>query len=99
MLVDVCRQCIVFQDGLDLVRCLRAIGDDSEVVIVRVKNRLDPRYDTRASAGYRDVLVNLRMQTPATAALGMAGHVCEVQLLLLPFAEIKVRNLCRRKSK
>ena len=93
LLVDVCRQCIVFQKGQDLVRCLGAIGSDPDVVLMRVKNRLDPLYDAKASAGYRDVLVNLRVETAETARLCVAGHVCEVQLLLLPFAMIKVRRL------
>ena len=94
LLVDICRQCIVFRDGQDLVRCLRAIGDDSEAVLVRIKNRLDPSYNTKASGGYRDVLVNLRIESAETRLLCVAGHVCEVQLLLLPFAEIKVCRLC-----
>ena len=78
------------------MRCLRAISDDPEAVVVRVKNRLDPHYNTRASAGYRDVLVNLRIDTPVTSELCAAGHVCEVQLLLLPFAEIKVCSMGHR---
>ncbi len=90
LLVDVCRQCIVFREGRDLVTCLRAIADDPHVVLARVKNRLDAGYDTAASAGYRDVLVNLRIETDETEGLCVAGHVCEVQLILLPFAEIKV---------
>jgi hypothetical protein len=90
LLVDVCRQCIVFHEGGDLVRCLRAMSSDPEVAVVRVKNRLDPHYNVRSSAGYRDVLVNLRIETAQTGELCAAGHVCEVQLLLLPFAQIKV---------
>ena len=93
LLVDVCRQCIVFREGRDLVKCLRAIRDDPDAVVVRVKNRLDPDYAARESGGYRDVLVNVRLETAETEELCAAGHVCEVQLLLQPFAEIKVRSL------
>ena len=40
-------------------------------------------------SGYRDVAVNLRVATVAAAALGLSGHVCEVQLLLEGFARVK----------
>ncbi len=89
LLVDVCRQSIVFREGRDLVSCLRAIADDSDVSIVRVKNRLDPGYNS--AGGYRDVCLNLRIKTEQTAVMGVDLHVCEVQLMLLAFAEIKVR--------
>ncbi len=89
-MVDVCRQCLVFRDGRGLVACLREMAEDPQIALVRVKNRLDPAYDPAASAGYRDVLVNLRVETVETEGLCVAGHVCEVQLILLPFSEIKV---------
>ena len=73
-----------------LFGCLRAVCDDDEVRLARVYNRLRADYDASATAGYRDVLVNLRVETAETAGLCVAGHVCEVQLILLPFAEIKV---------
>jgi hypothetical protein len=59
---------------------------------MRIKNRLDPDYDSARSAGYRDVGVNLRVVTPETRALGVDAHVCELQLLLRRFAELKVRS-------
>ena len=88
--MDMCRQCIVF-DSLDaLAACLRAIRADPDAVPVRVKNRLDPGYDPARSAGYRDVALNLRIAGRLTEGLGLDLHVCEVQLLHRPFAELKV---------
>ena len=52
------------------------------------------RYDGEESAGYRDVALNVRLHTAAALDLGVEMHVCEVQLLLRPFAEIKARALC-----
>ena len=89
-LVDLCRQSLVFRRPADLVACLAALAGDSEAALLRVKNRLDPRDDAAGSAGYRDVAVNLRVDSDEARQLGVEGHVCEVQLLLLPFAEIKV---------
>ena len=92
MLVDLCRQSIVFDDVEGLASCLRAIADDPNAEVVRIKNRLDPAYDSAASAGYRDVGLNLRLLEPQARGLAVETHVCEVQLLLLHFAELKVRS-------
>ncbi len=34
--------------------------------------------------------LNLRIVTERTAALGVDGHICELQLILRSFAELKV---------
>jgi len=88
-LLDVCRQSIVFDRISDLTVCLRAIMNDPEVEIVRIKNRLDPNYNAIQSAGYRDVALNMRISNEDTARLGIDVHVCEVQLLVRTFAEVK----------
>ncbi len=89
-LLDVCRQSIVFESVMDIATCLNAISDDEDVSIVRIKNRLDLDYDSSLSAGYRDVCVNLRFLSDITESLGLERHVCEVQLVLLPYAKLKV---------
>jgi hypothetical protein len=43
-----------------------------------VKNQLCAGYDSGRSAGYRDVALNLRLDTPGTRRLGFACHVCEL---------------------
>ena len=50
-------------------------------------------YDGSETAGYRDVALNLRLCTAAALELGVELHVCEVQLLLRRFAEIKVTGV------
>jgi hypothetical protein len=47
-------------------------------------------------SGYRDVAVNLRVVAGAGVALGLSGHVCEVQLLLEGFARVKSDDGHRR---
>ena len=86
-------QWIIFESATDLLSCLEAVGTDPDVVVVRVKNRLRADYDARQSAGYRDVMVNLRVATAETVRLGVDGHVCELQLVLRSFAELKVINV------
>ena len=45
--------------------------------------------------GGSDVSLNLRIVTERTTALGVDGHICELQLILLSFAELKVYS-CHR---
>ena len=77
----------------DILACLQTLAADAEVQIVRINNKLDEGYDSRVTAGYRDVSLNLRLCTPATRRLGLDGFVCELQLLLIDFARVKVSHL------
>jgi hypothetical protein len=92
-LVDLCRQCILFDDAADIAACLRAIQRDPEAKIQRIKNRLDLAFDASKSGGYRDVVLNLVLSNEQTAAMGVDRHVCEVQLIHRKFAELKVSLL------
>ena len=93
MLVDICRQSVVFESIEDLISCLSAIERDDEAVIIRVKNRLDAFYDSSLSAGYRDIALNMRIVNKDSIELGAETHICELQLLLRKFAELKVWHL------
>ena len=73
------------------MNCISIIDSDTDVTVARVKNRLHPSFDSMISAGYRNVALNIRIVTEETKFLGLETHVCEVQLLLLKMAEIKVR--------
>ena len=83
-------QSIYFKDLQGMIKCIEAISADEESRVERVVNRLHPTYDSTNTAGYRDVSLNLLLRTPETVRLGLGGHVCEVQLVLVSFAEIKV---------
>ena len=89
-LVDVCRQSIVFQTVENITACLASIAQDSDIRVLRIKNRLDPGYDARRSAGYRDVALNLQIVSAQTKTLGIDSHVCELQLMLQSVEELKV---------
>ncbi len=52
-LLDCCRQRIVFAHPHDIILCLEAIKKDEEVEIVRIKNGLDPCYNSYFSGGFR----------------------------------------------
>ena len=90
-LVDICRQTIIFDDLSSLAECMRIISGDTEARVVRIKNRLDPAFNTARSAGYRDLALNLKVANEETLGMGLEEHVCEVQLILLPMYQLKVR--------
>jgi hypothetical protein len=74
----------------DLFDCLRIIEADPEILLVRIKNRMEPAYNAQTSGGYRDVSLNLRIISALASSFAVDAHVCEVQLVLRPFAEVKV---------
>ena len=76
-LVDIVRQRIVFDSLSDICKCLEIIANDPDLQIVRFKTRFDPRTDALRTAGYRDVVVVLRVVTHRTTSMGVAGHRCE----------------------
>jgi hypothetical protein len=84
------RQRIVFENVADLGWCLQHVCRDSDVVVVRVKNRLDPSHVADPTAGYRDVTVTLSLRGGDAARLGYDGHLCELQLALLDFVALQV---------
>jgi len=84
-LFDVCRACVVLDSIEDLLKVMRLTADDPQLQIVRVKNRFSHSYNANESAGYRDVLVNLRISNAITQKFGLALHICELQLSLKRF--------------
>ena len=89
-MVDICRQTIIFEHLSSLAECIRVISLDREARVVRVKNRFDPSYNAAFSAGYRDLALNLTLESNETIAMGLEKHVCELQLMLLPMCQLKV---------
>jgi hypothetical protein len=87
-LLDVSRHTLVCEAPADVLRCVRALADDPEIRVAGVRNSLDPARDSAWSAGFRCVRVSLALRTPAAVQLGVAGHVCEVLLVLRAFAEL-----------
>eukprot|EP00293_Proteomonas_sulcata_P000567 CAMPEP_0184321404 /NCGR_PEP_ID=MMETSP1049-20130417/118917_1 /TAXON_ID=77928 /ORGANISM="Proteomonas sulcata, Strain CCMP704" /LENGTH=82 /DNA_ID=CAMNT_0026642209 /DNA_START=51 /DNA_END=299 /DNA_ORIENTATION=- len=63
--------------------------EDHDIKIVRVKNRLDPSGATGGVGGYRDCAFNIRFVSEEVEALGLDMHICEVQLILKQFYELK----------
>jgi len=81
-LLDICRECLVFDVLEDLVAMLDRLRQDPEIEIVRIKNRLDPNYNSSTlSAGYRDVMVNIQVRNSETMSLNIEFHIAEIQLI------------------
>lgn len=88
-LVDITRFSLYFDSFADLTLALDVIVVDFDIKVERVKSRMSLEFDGRASAGYRDVLLNMRLCTKETGMLGCDTHMCEVQLILRSFGELK----------
>ena len=51
---------------------------------------MDPSFNSAKSAGYRDVVINMRLVDPLSCYLGCNTHLVELQLIPAPIFEIKV---------
>lgn len=80
-LVDVCRDMMVFERVDDISEMLDRMRQDPQIKIVRIKNRLEPSYDSSLSAGYRDVMLNIKLDNSESRGLGIQNHVAEIQLI------------------
>ena len=74
LLTDLARQALVYKTSEQLALGLRAICQDPEVRVVRIKNRLCTSYDAHETAGYRDVLVNITLQN-TNAVCSLSQHI------------------------
>ncbi|EKX30869.1 hypothetical protein GUITHDRAFT_122923 [Guillardia theta CCMP2712] len=96
MIVDICRQDIVFDDVQQIITCLRAITNDRDVHMLGVKNSLSTKFDSSRSAGYRHVALYFNISNKETIASRCSRHVCELQLVLSKFYNLKSSEGHRR---
>jgi len=88
-LCDVNRQMLIFDNFSSLVDFIIVLQQDPQVEVVRVKNRFDSKYDSWVTYGYRDVNLNLKVSTEETRMLGVDMQICELQLALRCFADLR----------
>lgn len=88
-LIDLVRSGITFPTIRALMDCLSRIFDDERVAVLQVKNRLNPAYDSNASAGYRNVALNLCLVDEFTAMRLLDTHIAELQLGLQDIDALK----------
>eukprot|EP00960_Hanusia_phi_P071628 767594-Hanusia_phi.AAC.17 len=84
-LVDAVREAIVFERLEDVCAAVEAITGDRELRVIWMKSRFDEEYDSRVSAGYRDVSMNVCVVREESVMVGVARHVFELQLVLRLF--------------
>lgn len=94
-LTDVCRHRLVFHSVRQLLTCVQRIITDKDIEIRGVKNSLVSRRrrgqkKQDPSAGYRCVMLNISICSSETACLALDLHVCELQLVLLPIAQVQL---------
>jgi len=91
-LVDICRQEIAFRNIRDLMQCVHEVCRDRDVTVERIKNRMHDDVDMTLTAGFRSIVINLKIQSTESEGCGVEGHVCELILLLLDFAELRTEE-------
>ena len=95
-LCDLCRGSLVFDSLPPMEACLRAIGADEELLVLRVgddKMRLREDFDAAAlSGGYRDIQLCVRLDNAETRARGVHQHRAEVQLHLSSVLALKAQG-------
>eukprot|EP00960_Hanusia_phi_P015978 470913-Hanusia_phi.AAC.4 len=96
MILDICRQTVVFDDVQQIITCLRAICNDRDLHVLGIKNSLSTRFDSRKSAGYRHVALYFNILNKETVASQCCRHVCELQLVLSKFYNLKSNEGHRR---
>jgi hypothetical protein len=84
-LTDIVRQLIVFQSLGDIHACLECIAQNDEIEIVNIKNGYDPLSDAAEIAGFRDVVVSLRIISKSTVFFCLTRFVCQLQLCHFEF--------------
>ena len=80
-LTDVVRQRLIFRSLADLESCLATILKDRELEVAGVTNAYCIHTDAFKTAGYRDMVLQLKLRNSATGFFGVSMHVCELQLV------------------
>jgi hypothetical protein len=92
-LSDLCRSSLVFDTVPQMAACLRAIGNDDELVVVPSDNcKMRLRKDFNAAeltGGYRDVQLTVLLKTNKTREKKTDRHLAEVHLHLAKILELK----------
>eukprot|EP00292_Cryptomonas_paramecium_P002386 CAMPEP_0113730054 /NCGR_PEP_ID=MMETSP0038_2-20120614/42943_1 /TAXON_ID=2898 /ORGANISM="Cryptomonas paramecium" /LENGTH=1270 /DNA_ID=CAMNT_0000662067 /DNA_START=60 /DNA_END=3874 /DNA_ORIENTATION=- /assembly_acc=CAM_ASM_000170 len=89
-----CMESLISTEEIDVVR-IGASGAGLKSLLRRCmpslslyddgRNRLDLGRSVQDSAGFRNIVVNLRITSPKARELGVDHHICELQLTLRPF--------------
>ena len=89
-LTDLVRSSITFDTLQQLCDCLeRGILADGSVAAPHCKNRFDPAYDGKESAGYRNFAIYFTISNEYTICRGLDKHVCELQLGITAIDRLK----------
>jgi hypothetical protein len=84
-LTDLVRQRIVFQSLSDIHACLKCIAQNEEIEVLSIANGYDPQSDAAKIAGFREVVVSLRIISKSTVFFCLTRFVCELQLCHFEF--------------
>lgn len=88
-LIDLVRGSVGFETVDELALYFGRIVADRRVVVLSIKNRFASDYDSRLSAGYRNLALTLVIVDDFTLENQVEEHVCELQLGLSAHQKLK----------
>lgn len=83
--LDFVRSSLIVDTVAEAKKALEFALDQAKVHAL--KNRYDPSYDGKVTAGYRDI--NLQLSFPEMEGTGFSGYIFELQIILATFLEVK----------
>ena len=84
-MLDFVRSTLVVENVQQAIQALHFVLANG--VVHTVKNRYDPAYDGMATAGYRDI--NMQISFAELDGTPFSGYVFELQIIIASFLEVK----------
>jgi hypothetical protein len=88
-LLDICREKIVFERVSDLASCLEQLVYDPTITVMRIKSNMGASANKNsAMKGFKQVVVNIKIDNEQTRRLCVHHHVCEILLQVKDMARL-----------
>jgi len=88
-LIDLVRTIVVFDDIDGVVAFVEALREDPALAVVGSKNSLSTIFDSRESAGYRNINLSVLVVDSLAFSQGLDAHVFELQLGIAPIEALR----------
>ena len=88
-LLDICREKIVFERVSDLASCLEQLVNDPSITVMRIKSSMGASANKKsAMKGFKQVVLNIKIDNEQTRRLCVHHHVCEILLQVKDMARL-----------
>merc|ERR1712107_152736 len=88
--LDMLRSTLQVATISDVYRTLGFILAQPNVLVYRIKNRFDPKFNAKETFGYRDL--NMQISFVEFQDSVFAGHICELQIHIVDMLKLKTEQ-------